>query len=432
MLAIAASLALVAPGLRAEYQPSPENLASRAEFEDARFGVFIHWGIYSMFGQGEWYLNYGPTRDEYAKAARGFYPADFDAREWVKTFKDAGAKYICITTRHHDGFSMWHTAQSDYNIVDATPFKRDILKELADECHRQGLRLHLYYSHIDWTRDDYPWGRTGRTTGKDPSKTDWPAYYQFMNNQLTELLTNYGPIGAIWFDGYWDRDEDPTPFDWQLDEQYAMIHRLQPGCLVANNHHVDPIEGEDMQIFERDIPGQNLYGYSEQSISHLPLETCQTMNGMWGYQIKDQNYKDSQTLIRYLVSTAAKGANLLLNVGPQPSGELPAVAVKRLHDMGEWLNVNGETIYGTTSAGFEPQSWGCATRNGDRLFVHIMNAEAPLIYVPVNEKVVSAVNFADRKPVTMRREKSGGVTLIFDKTPEGIDHIVELKLKSSK
>ena len=141
-----------------------------------------------------------------------------------------------------------------YNIVDATPFGRDVLKELADECEKQGITLNFYYSHIDWTREDYPAGRTGLKTGKNPAKADWPHYYKFMNNQLTELLTNYGKVGAIWFDGLWDHDMDSVPFDWQLEEQYDLIHRLQPSTLVANNHHCDIIEGEDIQLFERDLP----------------------------------------------------------------------------------------------------------------------------------------------------------------------------------
>ena len=150
------------------YVPAPENLQARQEFADNGFGIFLHWGIYSMFAQGEWYLNYDNiTAEEYAKAASGFYPANFDAAKWVSAIKESGAKYITFTTRHHDGFSMWHTGQSDYNIVDATPFKRDILKELAQECEKQGIKLHLYYSHIDWTRPDYPSGRTGLNTGRE-------------------------------------------------------------------------------------------------------------------------------------------------------------------------------------------------------------------------------------------------------------------------
>ena len=202
---------------------------------------------------------------------------------------------------------MWHTKQSPYNIVDATPFGRDILKELADACHGNDVKLHLYYSHLDWTRPDYPQGRTGHTTGRDSTVSDWPRYYDFMNRQITELLQITDLWRAIWFDGWWDHDSDSIPFDWQLPAQYDMIHRLQPGCLIGNNHHQNPFEGEDIQIFERDVPGENTAGYSEQDISRLPLETCQTMNGMWGYKIVDTNYKDTTTLIRYLVKTAGQG-----------------------------------------------------------------------------------------------------------------------------
>ena len=145
----------------------------------------------------------------------------------MKAIKAAGAKYITITTRHHDGFSLFKTATSTYNSVDGTPFKRDIIKEMADACQRNGIKLHLYYSHLDWGREDYPVGRTGTGTGRPKEKADWTSYYKFMNTQLTELLTNYGKVGAIWFDGWWDHDSDAKPFDWQLEEQYAMIHKLQ-------------------------------------------------------------------------------------------------------------------------------------------------------------------------------------------------------------
>lgn len=407
------------------YVPSEEIKKAQKEFSDNRFGIFLHWGIYSMFGQGEWYLNYGPSAEEYAKAASGFFPANFNAHDWVKAIKDSGAKYICLTSRHHDGFSMWDTDQSDYNIVDATPFKRDILKEIADECKAQGIKLHLYYSHLDWTRPDYPQGRTGHSTGRDASKQDWHSYYDFMNRQLTELLTKYGDIGAIWFDGWWDHDEDPTPFDWQLPEQYELIHSLQPSCLVGNNHHQNPYPGEDIQIFERDIPGQNTAGYSGQDISPLPLETCQTMNGMWGYKIMDQNYKDTPTLIHYLVKTAGMGANLLLNIGPQPNGELPATALARLSEMGEWMKANGETIYATSASDFPAQSWGTSTRKGDRLFIHILTPESRHVFVPMKGKVKDAKEFATGKKIHFSKE-SDGITLHLDEMPDAVDYIVEL------
>ncbi len=414
-----------------EYVPSPEILKARQEFSNDRFGIFLHWGIYSMFAQGEWYMqNAGITREEYGKAARGFYPAYFNAHDWVKAFKDAGAGYICLTTRHHDGFSMWHTRQSDYNIVDATPFGRDILKELADECHAQGIRLHLYYSHIDWGRDDYPMGRTGKNCGKDKNKEDWPHYYKFMNDQLTELLTNYGPVGAIWFDGWWDHDEDATPFDWQLKEQYELIHRLQPSCLVGNNHHQTPYPGEDIQIFERDLPGENKAGLSGQDISRLPLETCETMNGMWGYKVEDQGYKSLPEIVHYLVGAAGKGANLLLNIGPQPSGELPAVALERLKGVGEWMRQYGETIRGTQAGDVPVQEWGVTTRKGNCLFIHITQHDSQQLLLPLQGKVrvQRAFVYGTNKPVQVKKT-SEGLLLTMPEVPNGIDYIVEIQTK---
>lgn len=412
------------------YKPTEENLRVRKEFAEDRFGIFIHWGIYSMFAQGEWYLqNAGLDRDEYAKAADAFYPHRFDAKAWVAAVKASGAKYICFTTRHHDSFSMWDTAQSEYNIVDATPFKRDVLKELARECRKQGIALHLYYSHADWSRDDYPRGRTAKgVTGRNAELINWPSYYDFMNRQITELLTDYGPIRAIWFDGWWDHDEDVTPFDWQLDEQYALVHKLQPTCLVANNHHQVPFEGEDIQIFERDLPGENTHGLSGQAISRLPLETCQTMNGMWGYKVIDQNYKSVDTLIRYLVSAAGKGANLLLNVGPQPNGELPVAAVERMKAMGEWLSVNGETVYATEAGDIAQQEWGCTTRKGDRLFVHIFELQANNLILPLECEVVDAKVFASGQSVAFERCEEG-YCLHTGPVTDTVDYIVELRTK---
>lgn len=411
------------------YTPTPENLQSRQEFADSRLGIFIHWGIYSLFAQGEWYLhNASLDYREYAKAAGAFYPIGFDADAWVKAIKDAGAGYVCFTSRHHDSFSMFHTKQSPYNIVDATPFKRDVLKELADACHSQGLRLHLYYSHLDWSRPEYPLGRTGRGTHRPTGQTDWPAYYKFMNAQLTELLTNYGPIGAIWFDGVWDHDSDPTPFDWQLDEQYALIHRLQPACLVGNNHHSAPYPGEDIQIFERDLPGENKAGLSGQAISKLPLETCETMNGMWGYKVADQNYKSVNTLVDLLVRAAGKGANLLLNIGPQPDGRLPEAALDRLKGIGQWMRTYGTTIRRTQAGDIPVQPWGATTRRGDTLFVHVTKVTDPAILLPLDVKVKSAVDFISRKPVKFERCKAGIILDLTEVKPDP-DYVIEMITK---
>lgn len=410
------------------YQPTEENLKSRQEFRDGRFGIFLHWGIYSMLATGEWTMtNNNLNYKEYAKLAGGFYPSKFDAAEWVAAIKASGARYICFTTRHHEGFSMFNSRYTDYDVVDATPFRRDIVKELADECHKQGIRLHFYYSHIDWYREDCPWGRTGRGTGRPDPKGNWDSYYRFMNNQLTELLTHYGPVGAVWFDGVWDQDRNPE-FDWQLDEQYALIHRLQPACLIGNNHHHAPLPGEDIQIFERDLPGENKAGLSGQDISHLPLETCETMNGMWGYKITDQNYKSAKTLIHYLVKAAGKNANLLMNVGPQPNGELPATALQRLKEVGEWMKQYGETIYGTRGGLVAPHDWGVTTQKGNTLYVHILNYPDKELVLPLQgRKVKRAVVYKDKTLVRYLHSRDGIVLQMKD-VPSGPDYIIELTL----
>ena len=423
---MACSLAF--PAKAQSYQPTEENLKSRQEFRDAKFGVFLHWGLYAMLATGEWTMNNAKMNyKEYAKLAGGFYPSKFNAAEWVAAIKASGAKYICFTSRHHEGFSMFDTKYSDYNIVDATPFKRDVLKELADECQKQGIRLHLYYSHIDWYREDAVWGRTGRGTGRPNPEGDWDSYYTFMNNQLTELLTNYGSIGAIWFDGWWDQDQNPD-FDWELPEQYALIHRLQPACLVGNNHHQVPFEGEDIQIFERDLPGENKAGLSGQGISALPLETCQTMNGLWGYKITDQNYKSTKELIQYLVGAAVNDANLLMNIGPQPDGELPEVAVQRLAEMGEWMKVYGKTIYGTRGGCVAPHPWGGTTQKGNKLYVHILDLQDKALFLPiVGKKVKKARYFVDGTPVKFQKNNEG-YTLLLNVVPTDIDTVIELEL----
>lgn len=410
------------------YTPSADNIAARKHFQDSKFGIFLHWGLYAMLATGEWTMtNNNLNYKEYAKLAGGFYPSRFSAKEWVSQIKASGAKYICFTTRHHEGFSMFKSKYSDYNVVDASPFKRDIVKELADECHRQGIDIHFYYSHIDWQREDAPLGRTGLGTGRPIDKQNWDSYYTFMNNQLTELLTNYGKVGAIWFDGWWDQDQNPS-FDWRLPEQYALIHRLQPACLIGNNHHHTPFEGEDFQMFERDLPGENTAGLSGQSISQLPLETCETMNGMWGYKITDQNYKSTKTLIHYLVKAAGRNANLLMNIGPQPDGCLPAIAVQRLKEMGEWMKTYGETIYGTRGGRVTPRDWGVTTEKDNKIFVHILNLKDRSLFLPITDKNAKrAVDYVSRKAVKMQKCQ-GGVLITLDSVPTDVDKVVEIQM----
>lgn len=384
-------LSCCAAAVQAQYVPSPENMRRRAEFEGFRLGIFIHWGIYSLYGQGEWYLISGLNRDEYAKAADAFYPHRFDAREWVEAFKNAGAGYVTFTSRHHDGFSMWGSEASDYNIVEATPFGRDVVRELSEACEEGGLRLHLYYSLLDWGRDDYPAGWTGKAAGGG-SDSDYDSYFEFMKRQLHELLTRYGEVGGLWFDGYWDHKE--SDFDWRISELYAYAHSLRPELLIGNNHHISPLEGEDFQMFERDLPGENKAGFSKgQEVSRLPLEMCQTMNGMWGYKVSDTNYKSVDELVELIVRAAAKGSNLLLNIGPQPDGELPAASLERLRGIGDWMRRNGESIYGTQSGEFAGD-WGVSTRGQGVVYLHILERATRSVTIEVAGRPKS-VNLLD-------------------------------------
>lgn len=430
--ALAAGLSMPAaaqPG----YIPSEDNLLSRKQFEESRFGIFIHWGIYSMLGRGEWVMqNEDIDYREYPHLAAGFCPSRFDAAEWAQLFRESGARYVTFTTRHHDGFSMFNSKASEYNILKATPFRRDILAELADALGREGLQLHLYYSHLDWGRTDYyPLGRTGTGTGRPEGKDgDWEHYMEFINAQLTELLTGYGKIGAVWFDGVWDKDAFPRedqPAIWNLSEQYELIHRLQPQCLIGNNHHLLPFEGEDIQIFERDLPGQNEYGLSGQEISRLPLETCQTMNRSWGYRIKDTDYKSADFLIEYLVRTAAKGANLLLNIGPRPDGTIPEEAASRLREIGKWLKVNGESIY-RTQAGEYSGEWGVSTANGKTTYLHILDPERGELTLEDNgRKLTGATMLEDEREVKFKKGK-GRFTLQIP-SGHGPDRVVKLSFR---
>lgn len=415
------------------YVPSDENLEAREEFQDMRFGIFIHWGIYSMFAQGEWYLNSGPDGREYAKAAGGFYPGAFNAKEWVKAIKAAGAKYICFTTRHHDGFSMFDSAYTDYDIMDASPFRRDIVAELADACHEEGITLHLYYSLVDWYRDDYPVGESGPKHGRNPEKADYSLYKEFMKNQLSELLTNYKGVKAIWFDGIWDHDKDKTPFDWGIKEIYSHIHGINPACLIGNNHHRDPFEGEDFQMFERDLPGENKAGWSEnQKVSNLPLEMCQTMNWSWGYKVEDQSYKSVGELVHLIVRAAAKGSNILLNIGPQPDGNLPQKAIERLSGIGQWMDKYGNTIYGTEATDIPEQSWGVTTKKGNTLYLHVITPEGGCssIRLPLQNKKrirsVAGINTGERLKYQI---KDGNLHIELPPVITTPDYIIKVELK---
>lgn len=421
------------------YTPTPENLKAREIFNSDRFGLFIHWGPFSIPGAGEWVMNNrNITVENYTRLMDFFNPIDFNAAEWVSMAKNAGMKYITLITRHHDGFSMWDTKYSDFNIMN-TPFKKDIVKLIADECHKQGIQLFLYYSLLDWRREDYPHetGRTGKGTGRK-GNGDYDSYLRFMKNQLTELLTNYGTIAGIWFDGYWDQTpaegatDRTSRINWHLDEIYSLIHKLQPQCLIGNNHHLTPFPGEDFQMFEKDLPGNNNSGLSFQKPSdQLPLETCETMNDSWGFNITDTSYKSVKELIHYLVNAAGRNANFLLNVGPMPNGKIQPEFVDTLKEIGKWMQVNGKTIYGTRGNIIAPQNWGVITAEDKKLFVHVLETpQQPYVFIPeLKEKIITASVFPNGIKIKFKQLPEGTFLYLNGGNTDNIDTIIELNIQ---
>jgi alpha-L-fucosidase len=409
------------------YTPSPENLRAREWFQDAKFGLFIHWGVYSVLGDGEWVMNNQRIdKKTYEKLPSFFNPVSFDPREWVAVVKAAGMKYITITSKHHDGFAMWDSKLTDWDIVDRTPYRKDVLKMLADECRKEGIKLFFYHSHLDWYQEDYfPPGNTGQWSGR-PAKGEWYKYLDFMDGQLRELLTSYGEIGGIWFDGHWDKRDA----DWRLEKTYNMIHSLQPACMIANNHHLPPFPGEDYQAFEKDLPGHNTTGFSGDSkVGELPLETCETMNNSWGFNLMDRNYKSTRNLIQYLVKAAGYNSNFLLNVGPMPDGRIQPEFVNTLKEIGKWLNKYGETIYGTRGGPVTPKSWGVTTQKGNKVYVHIMNPEDKNILLPdFGKKVKSVILFTTGEKVKFRQDAFGIALAIPEGSVDETDTILTIEL----
>jgi len=408
------------------YEPSADNLTNRQKFQDMRFGMFIHWGAFSVLGNGEWVMDKSNIyASDYSKLGVIFNPQKFDAAKWVGAAKNAGMQYITFVTRHHDGFSNWNTKQSEWKITN-TPYGKDVLKQLAEECKKQGIKLFLYYSLLDWTRTDYQYetGRSGQGTGRT-KESDWPSYLKFMKAQLTELLTGYGEISGIWFDGDWDQRDKAnltvSKVDWHYSEIYNLIHKLQPGCLIGNNHHLSPFPGEDFQMFEKDLPGFNTTGFGKAAISALPLETCETMNDSWGFNITDRHYKSTKQMIHYLVNAAGRNANFLLNIGPLPDGSVQQEFTDSLNIMGAWMNKYAKSIYGTRGDVIPAQDWGVVTHKGRSSFVHILTPkQSPFIFLP-----------GFNKKVKLASSLSKGTTVKFKQVPEGLFiYLDRLKLDS--
>ena len=409
-----------------------------AWFRDARFGMFIHWGLYSVPagywggkevpGAAEW-LQYSARvkPEDYEALQKQFNPVNFDANKWVSIAKNAGMKYIVITSKHHEGFGMWPSKLGTWNIG-YTQFHRDPLKELAEACKKAGIRLCFYHSIMDWHHPDYLPRRSWDT--RDASQASLDRYVQYMKGQLKELLTGYGPIGLVWFDGQW---EDTWTHERGKD-LYNYIRSLQPNIIV--NNRVDTGRaGGGATAKSSDFVGD--YGTPEQEIpaNGIPgqdWESCMTMNDTWGFSAHDHNWKSGTTLIRNLIDCASKGGNYLLNVGPTSLGEIPDESVTRLQEVGEWITKNGDSVYGTTASPFpKVLPWGRVTQKPGKLFLHIFDHKVSGIDLPGLQAKVKGIHLlgTDPKNTIAYTSDSTGVRVQLPKLPDEASTVLEMDIE---
>jgi len=352
-------------------------------WREARFGLFIHWGLYAIPG-GEWK---GSTNHaewirhtariplkEYEKFLKQFNPVKFDADKWVRLAKEAGMKYIVITSKHHDGFCLWDSAQTDFDVI-STPFKRDILKELSEACKRHGIRFCLYYSIMDWHHPDYLPRRSWEVKDRPPDGADFSRYVAYMKRQLKELIERYDP-GVLWFDGEWEQT-------WTHElgkDLWHYVRSLKPDIIINNRvdkgrRGMEGFTGEGEYCGDFGTPEQRI---PDRGFPGVDWETCMTMNNHWGWNKHDHNWKSTNDLVRKLIDIASKGGNFLLNVGPKPDGTFPEEAVKRLKAIGRWMRTYGESIYGTQASPVSAPAWGRVTRKTlrdgtTRLYLHVFD-----------------------------------------------------------
>lgn len=396
-------------------------------FQDSRFGMFIHWGLYSSIGRGEWVMHWEQIPvPEYEKLVHQFNPIDFNADEWVGLAADAGQKYMVITSRHHDGFSMYDTALNDYKITN-TPFLRDPLAELAEACAKNGqVKLGFYVSLLDWHHPAYRF--------REESGLAWEGYIGFLHGQVRELCTNYGEVCAFWFDGDWPRHkitEENAYFaaggSFEYEKLYGIIRTLQPDAVIHNNRHEEPLPGEDVQGFEQDLPGDNTAGFNTTEIFDMPIEVCMTINDHWGIHFNDQNHKSTRRLVHNLVRSASMGGNYLLNVGPSAAGTILPEHARRLQEVGSWLNVNGESIYGTRAGVIPPSRQTVSTNKGDRHYIHVLEYISDCVRLDgVPESVKTAYLLKDSMPLPFQRKDGQFVMCIPPMLRDAFDTVVVL------
>ena len=416
------------PNSASRGRETPEQRTERLRWwNSARFGMFVHWGVYSVTGgefrghmppnSAEWMMNRAKISiaDYKTENVDKFNPTKFDAQAFVKLAKDAGMKYLVITAKHHDGFSMFHSKCSPYNVVDATPLKRDIMKELAEACQEQGIRFGFYYSQCqDW---HHP-GGMGNNWDKTIQRVSFDQYVREKAvPEAKQLLTEYGPIAIFWWD-------TPRAMSKEAFESLHSVTALQPG--IITNDRLGKDHPGDYKTFERNIP--------KNAPPDENWEVCMPISGSWGYKKSDTDFKSATTLIRNLADIASKGGNYLLNVSPTGEGTLLPEAVERLEAIGKWMKVNGESIYDTTASPFAKLDWGCCTKrtaDGETtLYLHVFHwpEDGQLLVPGLRSAVQEAFLLADRTTLKTCKQDAGVVVSLPRHAPDDVDSVVALKV----
>jgi len=361
------------------YNSMYSNRQARTEwFRDARFGMFIHWGVYSIPARGEWVRSAEEMSiEDYQKYVDTFNPVDYSPREWARLAKEAGMKYALITAKHHDGFCLFDSKLTDYKSTN-TPAKRDLLKEFVDAFREEGLKIGFYYSVIDWHHQDYPAYGDRQHPMRNieewkNQKYDWNRYIDYMHGQVRELCSNYGKIDIMWFDFSYNEFSGEK---WKATELVKLVRTLQPG-IILDNRLGGNMEIENPQSYAGDFEGPEQYIPVRPVLDifnkPVPWEVCMTLNNNWGYSASDKEFKTSTDVVRSLVNCVSKGGNLLLNVGPDATGKIPEESVKILKDVGKWMSKNSESIYGAGVSDFPKPDWGRYTQNGNILYAHVFD-----------------------------------------------------------
>lgn len=426
-LRVALSLLLAALCIAAQPSQPPLPEAERTRwFREAKFGLFIHWGPYAVIGRHEWARHrFQIPQAEYDKFARAFNPVNFDADAWAALAREAGVRYVVITSKHHDGFSIYRSKVSDYDM-EITPYPGDPFRMLAEACRRQGLRFGFYHSIMDWHHPDYTPKRAWEVANPREGG-NLPRFIDFMKAQLKELLTEYGDIAVVWFDGEWEHSIE----EMRSDEVYDFIRKLQPNTLINDRlYKRAPGNRADFGTPEQFVPAT---GLRDPSGKPILWESCVTINtDSWGYNKYETEFKTERDLIRMLVEVVSKGGNLLLNVGPTPDGRIQDEFQTRLRAMGRWLKVNGEAIYETTASPFARLPFfGRATAKGNTVYLHVFQWPAGgVLRVPgVENQALSARLLArPAAKLTLGREGSDVLISLPAEPPDEIASVVALTL----